>query len=664
MELKNIQNIIHDNMMSYAQYVITDRALPDIRDGMKPVYRRILFTMNKMNATNFTKSANVSGQVMKVHPHGDTYPTIVGMVQKDTNITPFITGKGSFGQHTSRELQPAAARYTEIKLSEISKDMFKDIDKEIVKFIPNYDGTIMMPEVLPVKFPAVLHYAQSGIAVGMSSTLPSFNLKEINDATINYIKTGKHTLLVPDFATGGEVIINNEAFKQINERGTGTIRLRAKAHIVGNEIIIEEIPYTTTREAIIDAIVKLVKAKKLPEISNVQDLTGIDGMKIEITAKRNTDMKILLAKLYKMTPMECTFSANMNVLVNKLPRVCGTNKIIEKWVEWRRECVRKGVRFDLERLKEKLHRLSGLEKILLDIDRCVEIIRKSKEEDIDNNLQKEFNIDSIQADYISNIKLRSLNKDLIIKQISEIEALRKEEKELEEILKDEKKVDNIIIKDLEEITKKYGQPRRTQLVENVKVEIPKEVIEKVVENKNKPQTYKIVLTKSGYLKKLPEDCTEYKMKEEDTIEEEIIGNENTEILVFTGTDAYKVYTATLPMQTKDEFGIYLPTQLNIQNILGYGIVSDEYKYMLIVYDNMKVAKINIGAYKTSSRRTKLENSLCSEANPIIIKAIKDDVDLLVKYKKKERIVNTSAISSKNTRYAKGNIVRFDSISIK
>ena len=258
MELKRIQNIIHDNMMTYSQYTITNRALPDIRDGLKPVYRRILISMNNMKISNFTKSANVVGNVMKYHPHGNSYSTIVGMVQTDNNITPLITGKGSFGQHTSRELQAAADRYTEIKLSDLSKDIFKDVNNRMVEFVPNYDGTLMMPEVLPVKFPMVLTIAQEGIAVGMSNKMPSFNLKEVNDATEKYIRTGEHTLLVPDFATGGEIILNNDAFNQINSSGNGTIRLRAKAEIKGNTISIIEIPYTTTREAIIDAVIKLI----------------------------------------------------------------------------------------------------------------------------------------------------------------------------------------------------------------------------------------------------------------------------------------------------------------------------------------------------------------------------------------------------------------------
>lgn len=661
MELKNVQNIIHDNMMSYSNYVITNRALPDIRDGMKPVYRRILTTMNTMKIVNFTKSQNVSGQVMKIHPHGDCYPTIVGMVQEDNNITPFITGKGNFGQHTSRELQAAAPRYTEIKLSEMSKDMLKDIDKCVVNFIPNYDGTIMMPEVLPVKFPSILHYAQSGIAVGMSSTLPSFNLEEINNATIEYLKTGKHSLLIPDFATGGEIIYDENAFNDINKRGTGTIRIRAKAEIIDNTIVVNEIPYTTTRESIIESIIKLIKNKKITEVSDVQDLTGIDGMKIEITAKRNTNMEVLLAKLYRWTPMESTFSANMNVLVNNLPKVMGTEKIIEKWTSWRRSCIKRGIKFELKQLGEKLHRLSGLEKILCNIDKAVEIIRNSKENEIEENLQEYFEIDESQAEYISNIRLRKLNKDVILKQISEIDELRNLMKEKDDCLKSDSKLNAVMISELIQITEKYKKPRRTSLVEPKKIEIPVVEIEKSVPLQNE---YKIVVTKSGYIKKLPLDCQFYKIKDDDEVLRIVVANNDTEILVFSGVDVYKVYAANLQMQSQDEFGIYVPTYLNISDFHAIEVISESHKYMLIVYDNMKVAKIDIKGYRTQSRRTKLENSLHSNAKPLQIVAIDNDVDIEVHWKNKVITKNTSEIRVKSSRNAQGVTIKNEKIVIK
>lgn len=667
MELKNIQNIIHDNMMTYSQYTITNRALPDIRDGLKPVYRRILVSMHNMKISNFTKSANVVGNVMKYHPHGNSYSTIVGMVQTDNNITPLITGKGSFGQHTSRELQAAADRYTEIKLSDLSKDIFKDVNNRMVDFVPNYDGTLMMPEVLPVKFPMVLTIAQEGIAVGMSNKMPSFNLKEINDATEKYIRTGEHTILVPDFATGGEIIKNSDAFNQINTSGNGTIRLRAKAEINRNTISIKEIPYTTTREAIIDAIIKLIKNKKITEISNVQDLTGIDGMEIEITAKRNTDMEMLLAKLYKWTPLENTFSANMNILIDNLPRVVGVHQIIETWVKWRAECIKKGIRYELISLNETLHRLVGLEKILLDIDKAIEIIRTSREKEIEKNLEEYFKIDDVQAEYVANIRLRNLNKDAIIKQVSEIEDLKSTIKDKEETLENDEKINELIIQGLRDTTDKYAQPRRTQIVEpqNITIETPQtqtQQSEETVENVE----YRIIITKDGYLKKIAIDVPDVKIKDGDEILYDYTGNNNSEILVFVKTDAYKIYLSNVPVHSANDFGLYLPTHLKIRsvNIKGYGIINDKSKYMLIEYDNMKIAKININSYKTSAKRTKLENSLFAGAGVKNITTLFDDVVLELKWKNKTTMYSTSNMKVKSSRNSQGVTVRYETLKIK
>lgn len=662
-ESKNVQDIIHDNMMSYSSYVITNRALPDIRDGLKPSYRRILVTMDKMNIVNFTKSANVEGAVMKLHPHGSTYSTIVGMVQTDTNITPLITGKGSFGQHTSRDLQAAAQRYTEIKLSELSKDIFKDLGKNMVKFIPNYDGTIMMPEVLPVKFPAVLHYAQSGIAVGMSCNLPSFNLIEINNATIKYIQTDEHDILIPDFATGGKILVNESDFKEINEKGKGTIRLRATAEIIDNTISITEIPYTTTREAIIDSIIKLIKTKKITEVSNVHDLTGIDGMKIEIVAKRNTDMNILLEKLYRWTPMEDTFSANMNMLVNGLPRVMGVHKVIETWVKWRRDCIRKGIKFELQNLNEKLHVLLGLEQILLNIDKAVEIIRFSNENEINEKLIAEFKIDEFQADYVSNMKLKNLNKDVIIKRIKEIDELRVIIKDKEDILNDNSRINQMIIKDLNHISEKYGTPRRTQLSEKQKIEIPIVEVDEI-QGTNLDEEYKIQITKDGYLKKITMDCMNSKIKEGDEIIHQYIVTNKSEILVFIDTDAYKLYVDSIPVNNEEEFGMYLPNKFEGKEILGYGLVDDSVKDILIIYDNMKVAKINNRSYRTSSRRTKLENSLFSGAKPLNIITLYDDITLEIHNKNKVTYYDTSNLKTKSSRYTQGVLIRNEKIIVK
>ena len=666
MELKNVQNIIHDNMMSYSNYVITNRALPDIRDGLKPSYRRILVTMDKMNITAFTKSQNVSGQTMKIHPHGDCYPTIVGMVQPDNNITPWIKGKGSFGQHTSKELQAAAPRYTEICLSNMSKDIFKDINKSMVEFIPNYDGTIMMPEVLPVKYPSILHYAQSGIAVGMSCNLPSHNLKEINDATKYYVLTGSHGIIIPDFATGGEIVDNPEIFRQICEEGTGTIRLRAKSEIIGNVISIKEIPYTTTREAIIEQIIKLIKGKKIETIANVQDLTGLEGMEIEITAKRNTDMKKLLAQLYKWTPMESTLSVNMNILVNKLPKVLGTHKIIEEWVVWRRECIRNGIRYELENLNERLHNLLGLQKILLNIDKAIEIIRHSQEDEIDTKLMEEFEIDRDQAEYVSNMKLKYLNKDVIIKRTNEIDVLKGEIDEKEIILNDDSKINEIVVSGLDEMTQKYGEGRRTKIVtpNDAEIETVSQVSATVQQQSEDNDTkFKVILTEQGYFKKLLMNYTNTGTKEVDRIVNEFVVTNKSEIGIFSGTDMYKLYINQYDVHSESDFGVYLPTAMNVTDIKGYTLIDDSVKFTLIVYDNMKVAKIENKAYRTASRRTKLENSLFSGANVIEIITLLDDTDLEVMWKNEGNVYNTSNIRSKASRASQGVTLRNEGISV-
>ncbi|MDR4281747.1 DNA topoisomerase, partial [Bacillus subtilis KCTC 1028 = ATCC 6051a] len=422
---KNIEQIIENNMMEYSAYILLDRALPDLRDGLKPVHRRILYSMYLQKAFKFTKSANVAGQVMKLHPHGSSYGSMVGMVQKDRHIIPMLEGKGNFGQYTSRDLMPAADRYSEVKLSEISIDMMQNFDKNVVDFIDNYDGTMKMPEVLPVKFPSILAYSNSGIGVGFSSSIPSFNLKELTEAIVKYIETGEKTVLVPDFATGGLIVKEDNVFRQLNEEGRGTVKIRGKAEIVKNEIHITEIPYSTTREAIIEKIVELNKAGKLKEVTDVKDLTGLKGMLITITARRNTDMNVLLEKLYKFTPLQSTFSANMNMLVDDLPKVLGVWQTIDKWLEWRTTCIKRGLSHDIETMTRKLHLLQGLEKVLLDIDEAIEIIRRSSQDQIEPNLQKHFGIDFEQAKEVANMKLRNINREYIIKKIEDIDKFEK-----------------------------------------------------------------------------------------------------------------------------------------------------------------------------------------------------------------------------------------------
>lgn len=668
MNNKNIQSVIKDNILSYAGYTIKSRAIPDLRDGNKPVIRKILYAMYVKKCFNYTKSATVTGHVFPYHAHGDCYNTIVGMVQSDNHLTPYVEGKGTFAQHTSSLMQPAASRYTECRLSEIAKDILKDLNKNTVDFIPNYDGTLTMPEVLPVKYPAILHYAQEGIAVGMASKIPSFNLKELNDATIKYIKEGITTTLIPDFATGGYIINQPQAFEKINETGLGSIRLRAKATIDKNIISITEIPYSTTRETIIDKVVELIKSGKLKEITDIKDLTGLHGMEIEITCKKNTDMELLLEKLYLLTPMESSYSCNMNVLHEGLPKVMGVWTIIDKWLEWRKECVKRGLRNEISDLEKKLHLLKGLEKVLLDIDKAIEIIRYSEEWLIDNNLIEYFKVDKTQADYISNMKLRNINKDYITKQIKDIEQLENKLNNLHNTLNCEHLIRDLICEGIQEVTDKYAQDRRSKLIT-----ICEKTKEKVVKIKKEIPDYKVrlLVTREGYVKKLsPNTKADQNLKPCDEIVQEYETTNLSELVVFSGKDAYKIKLHQLNDYKPSQLGDYLPNLLGIKNILGYTIVDDNYKYTLILYSNGKIAKIDNNSYKTETNRKKLANSLYKDSEVLQILTIKDDCDInLINNKGKKTMKNTNILMPKKSRNTQGvstlkNIIKIEETSLQ
>ena len=422
------KDIITENMMDFGAYSILQRAIPDLRDGLKPVHRRILYTMQTEKAVNFTKSANIEGAVMKIHPHGSSYDTMVRMAQKDRQSILFITGKGNFGQATSRDLAPAAPRYTEVKFSEFGKEMMNGLNKNLVDFVPSYDGTSMIPEVLPVRFPVILTQASSGVAYGMASSIPSFNAVELSNAMIKFIREGKKVLLIPDFATKGFVVNNPEVFKKINLEGSGSVQIRSKVEIDGNSIIVTEIPYTTTREAIIDKIVELSK-DKLKEVVEVKDLTGFKGMKFRVRFRRGTNVQEALEKLYQLTPLQDSYSTNLNVLINGSPKVMGVWEVITEWIKWRKKTIVRGLEFDIAKMKKELHFLRGLEKVLLDIDAAIEIIRRSKADMIEKNLMDKFSIDEIQAKEVADMKLRNINEDYILKKIQDIQKLEDKIKE-------------------------------------------------------------------------------------------------------------------------------------------------------------------------------------------------------------------------------------------
>lgn len=457
----DINNIIHDNLMQYSTYILLNRCLPDIRDGLKPIHRKILYSMYLDKVTDFTKSANVTGAVMRFSPHGDCYDTVVNLTQKDKQTHPLITGKGNFSQHTSKELQPAASRYTEIKLSEVALEMLNNLDKNMVDFVDNYDGTRKMPEVLPAKYPSILTYANSGIGVGMSSSIPSFNLKEVNDAVIHYLQTGEIKVLYPDFATGGTLVDNGVDVNLINTTGKGSICLRAKCKIEKNMIMVTEIPYSTTRETIIDKIIAQVKVGKIKQITQVKDLTGVTGMCIEITCKKNANMTEVLELLYKNTPLQNNVSVEMRMLVDGLPKVMSVQNVIEKWIEFRRQCVVRGLQYEIDKLKRIQHIQQGLIKVVVNIDEVIETIRSSEENMIIQNLMSLYKLTELQANYIAEMKLRNLNKTYIDKQTKDLEKINKQIVSYEKSVGNNKSIDKMIITTLEQINKKYAKNRMT-----------------------------------------------------------------------------------------------------------------------------------------------------------------------------------------------------------
>lgn len=644
---KNIEHIIQDGMMNYSAYILLSRAIPNLEDGLKPVHRRILYTMYRQNAVNFTKSAHVSGETMKIHAHGDTYGTIVGMVQNDRHLVPMLKGKGNFGMYTSRELQPAASRYTEIKLSGIAKDMMKDFDKNVVDFVDNYDGTIRMPEVLPVKYPSILTYAQSGIGVGFSSSTASYNISEVIDATIKYINTREHTILVPDFATGGTILKDEETFKKINLEGTGSIQIRGKINFDGNDLVITEIPYTTTREAIIEKIIDLSKNGKLNEISDIKDLTGLSGMKILISCKKNIDHNKLIAKLYRFTPLQSAHSSNMNILINNLPKVVGVHEVIEEWVEWRKNTIKRQLTYDVSIMKNKLHLLRGLEKVLLDIDKAIEIIRRSEESLIEQNIMNEFGVDEVQSKEISNMKLRNINKDYILKKLESIEEFNKTIEYYEECLKDNSKIEDLVIDGLEETKNKYGVDRRTKIEEPKKLKVVK--LETEVPN----YAINIYLTKEGYLYKFKNDQTPT-LKPGDEILRTFETKNKAELLVFSSDNhCYKLPLNTVEETKPNNLGHFIPNMIkdNNINIINYSILDDDQTILIAAYKNNRLAKINLESFK--GNRKVLKNAYNKDQEIVDLITLNKETELSVRTSKTSIQVDTSKLHLTNSRIATG-----------
>jgi DNA gyrase subunit A len=664
---QKIVETLKQNFMPYAMSVIVSRAIPEI-DGLKPSHRKLLYTMYKMGLLKGakTKSANVVGQTMKLNPHGDMaiYETLVRLtIGNDSLLHPLIESKGNFGKVYSRDMRFAAPRYTEVKLSDITAELFQDIDKETVDFVDNYDGTTKEPLLLPAVFPNILVNPNQGIAVSMASNICSFNLKEVCEAAIAYIKNDNINLLdylkAPDFSTGGDIIVNTSDLEKIYETGRGSFKIRGKYRVdkSNNCVEIYEIPYTTTAEAIIDSVANLVKSGKIKDITDVRDETDLKGLKITLDIKRSVDPEALMNKLYKLTPLEDSFGCNFNILVNGFPQVLGVKGILDAWIEFRMQCIKRQTAFDIRKKTERLHLLEGLQKIILDIDKAIRIIRGTEQEaQVIPNLMKGFSIDELQAEFIAEIKLRNLNKAYIIKQTSEIESLRTEIADLEDIYRKESRVLDIICKQLKEISKKYGIPRRTSMISEEHVE---EITE---ENLIEDYNVRLFLTRQGYLKKISltslRSSGEQKLKEDDDIIQEYDAKNKSDLVLFSSQAvAYKVKLYEINDCKASSLGEYLENVLEMspEEKILYMVSTEDYSgNMLFSFENGKSAKIPLSSYATKTNRKKLANAY-SIASPLCdIRFIDEDREL-VAFSNIEKVLifNTSSINPKTTRNSNG-----------
>lgn len=662
-----IVSTIRENYMPYAMSVILSRAIPEI-DGFKPSHRKLLYMMYKMGLLNGgrTKSANIVGATMKLNPHGDfaIYDTMVRLSRGyEALLHPYVDSKGNFGKFYSRDMAWAASRYTEAKLDAICNELFRDIDKDTVDFVDNYDNTMKEPSLLPVAFPSVLVNANTGIAVGMASNICSFNLREICETTAALIRDPDHdiksTLPAPDFTGGCQIIYDENVINQVYETGRGSIKLRAKYVYdkSANCIDILSIPATTTCEVIIEKVIDLVKQGKVKEISDIRDETGIDGLKITIDLKRGVDADKLMTKLYRFTTLEDSYACNFNVLIAGVPRVLGVKALLEEWIAFRIECVRRRTYFDRNKKADKLHLLRGLEKILLDIDKAVKIVRETDEEsEVVPNLMIGFGIDEIQAEYVAEIKLRHLNREYILKRTKDLEDLEKEIAELDEILKSKARIKTIIVKELKSIAEKYGQPRKSIIIYDDVARYEEETVE------IPDYPVNLFFTKEGYFKKItPQSLRmsgEQKLKDGDEIIQELEFTNNCDLLFFT--DKCQVYKAKADdfAQTKASvLGDYVAAKLGFdegENAVKM-VVTKDYKGMLLfAFENGKAAKVPLESYATKTNRKKLTGAYSDKSPLVGLLYIPEDEEVLFKASSGNMLlVHTGALTLKTTRSTQG-----------
>ena len=664
---QQVTETLKNNFMPYAMSIIVSRAIPEI-DGFKPSHRKLLYMMYTMGLLNggTIKSANIVGRTMQLNPHGDAaiYDTMVRLSEGNGALLhPFVRSKGSFGKAYSRDMQCAAARYTEAKLAPISAELFADIDKDTVDFVDNYDASMKEPTLLPVTFPTVLINANMGIAAGMASSICSFNLEEVCKTTIALIRDENadlfETLIAPDFSIGGQLLYDRAAMERIYETGRGGFKVRGVYSYdkAANCIDITEIPPTTTIEAIIEKVIELCKAKKITEINDIRDETDLTGLKITIDLKRGADPERLMNRLFKMTPLQDTFSCNFNILIAGSPKVMGIREILNEWIAFRRECVRRRVYFSLNKAKDRLHLLKGLEKILLDIDKAIKIIRETAEEkEVVPNLMIGFGIDQIQAEYVAEIKLRHLNREYIMNRLSDIEQLEAQVADLTETLQSKRRINSIIVKELEGVIKKHAQPRKTAVLYDV--DLSTEAEEEPVDT----SPVHLFYTQQGYFKKInPQSLRmsgEQKLKEGDAVQTELLSSNNAELLFFTNKcQVYKAKATDFSDGKASLLGEYLPAKLEMENDehTVAMIATTDYKgFLLFVFENGRVAKIDLAAYQTKNNRKKLIKAY-TEKFPLhsILHLQQEGEVLLTSTNGRMLLLHTGALATKTTKNNSG-----------
>ena len=662
-----ISETLELNYMPYAMSVIVSRAIPEI-DGFKPSHRKLLYTMYKMGLLTGgrTKSANIVGQTLRLNPPGDAaiYETMVRLAKgNETLLHPFVDSKGNFGKVYSRDMAYAAARYTEAKLDPICAEVFKDIDSDTVDMVDNYDATMKEPALLPTTFPNVLVSANQGIAVGMASNICSFNLREVCDTAIALMKNPDHDILEtlpgPDFSTGGELLFDEAATREIYATGRGSFKLRAKWRYVkdGNLIEITEIPYTTATEVIMDKVAELIKAGKIKEIADMRDETDLGGLKLTIDLKRGVDPEKLMQKLFRLTPLQDSFPCNFNILIAGMPRVMGVGEILDEWTAWRTDCVKRRIFFQIQKKEDRLHLLKGLERILLDIDKAIAIIRETElENEVVPNLMIGFGIDEIQANYVAEIKLRNINKEYILKQTRAIDDLEGEIADLRDTLNSPRKLKNVIIKELQAVADKFGQPRRTEILYDAQETAPEE------EDDVPDYGVTVFVSKEGYLKKMTAQSLrmsgEQKFKEGDSLSFSRETTNRAEFLVFT--DRYQCYKSRLSDfddGKASQLGDYLPQKLGFEpgeNLVAMVFCGDYKGFILFFFENGKAAKVPLSAYETKTNRKKLTGAY-SDKSPLIKAVALDADEQMVVYSTDGRaaIFSTAQLLPKTTRNTQG-----------